>query len=568
LVLGAVVSAPTVFSDELGYTKLAQSIGLDGRLALFDREGFSYSPLYPGLLAPIYALGASAPTAYTAIKIVNALLISLSIFPLYKIARFALPRDHSVLVAGVAVFAPLMSYAAFTMSENLAFPLCLMALWAMLEAVRTPGPRRDALLLVAILVATAARLQLVVLLPAALTAALLGAAARNDPGLGRRLARALTAHWLLFGVTAAALLAAGVRALAGGDVYSVLGRYAVVGRVGLPDPLRVLELGFHHLAGLDLAVGVIPFAGALVAAFVFLRARLPSRHVPFAAVAVSFTAWLLLEVAVDAALFDLPGGDRPRIHERFLIYAIPLFFIAAFACVRLGVSARDYLAAGALAAALPALIPFEKYVNVTNGVDTFALLPFGRASGDELVPVEHAPFAALWVGVTLALIYARLVRRSPRALALVLAVVLSVGSAFVWTQGRASSGYARSLVPAHADWVDRARPAGDVVLLAGSGADSARALLTAYYNLSIDRVYALCRLNFGADFGERRIAVDARGRLSDGGRLLDAPYAVVPARLRAQGRVVAENPQGRQLLVAPAHGRLTVAPGAAEEGCD
>jgi hypothetical protein len=144
-VLVQLAHAPMVFNDELGYTKLAQSIGLDGRLAVLGNEGFSYSPLYPVLLAPIYTLGASAPVAYALVKILNALLISLAIFPLYKIARFALPRRDSLIVVGLSAVAPLMSFPAFTMSENLAYPLCLTALWAMLAAVQHPSAGRDVL---------------------------------------------------------------------------------------------------------------------------------------------------------------------------------------------------------------------------------------------------------------------------------------------------------------------------------------------------------------------------------------------------------------------------------------
>ncbi len=70
LVTGA--HAPLVFNDELGYEKLAQSIGKTGHLALFNERGLSYSPLYSVVLSPIFALGASAPTAYSLIKIVNA----------------------------------------------------------------------------------------------------------------------------------------------------------------------------------------------------------------------------------------------------------------------------------------------------------------------------------------------------------------------------------------------------------------------------------------------------------------------------------------------------------------
>ena len=41
------VQAPTVFSDEIGYQKLAQSIGLTGHLALFNDRGCLLAPV-PG----------------------------------------------------------------------------------------------------------------------------------------------------------------------------------------------------------------------------------------------------------------------------------------------------------------------------------------------------------------------------------------------------------------------------------------------------------------------------------------------------------------------------------------
>ena len=108
IVLLSEVHGPWVFMDELGYQKLAQSLGQNGHLALFDKTGLSLSPLYSVVLAPIYALGASAPAAYAWIKIVNAVLMSLSVVPIYKIARFVLPRRSSLVAAALSALAQLM----------------------------------------------------------------------------------------------------------------------------------------------------------------------------------------------------------------------------------------------------------------------------------------------------------------------------------------------------------------------------------------------------------------------------------------------------------------------------
>jgi hypothetical protein len=568
LLLVSIVEAPTVFNDELGYMKLAQSIGLDGRMALLDHEGLSYSPLYSVVLAPFYALGASAPTVYALAHVTNAILISLAVLPLYAIARFVLPRRESVLVAALSVVAPLMSYASFTMSENLAYPLTLVALWAMVASMRRPGLRGDVLLIAAILVATVGRVQLIVLWPAAVTAAMLMAIAVPERGFLRRLRRAVIDHWLLLGVTAAALLIAGIRALAGGDVYSAFGRYAVVGRLGLPNAGEVLELFVHHLAGLDLAVGVVPFVAALVAAFAFVRAGLPRRQLPFAAVATSFTAWLLLEVAVDAAQFDSPGGDVPRIHERFMVYAIPLFFVALLAAVRMQpsrASGRVYLVAGAIAALLPALIPFGTYVNTTTAVDTFALVPFGHGTRTGTEAVRFATVVAVWIAATLAWLYARMVRHKPRGVVLLLSIVFVYMSGFVWVKHHSGSSFGRSQLPAQADWVDSAGLDDGVALIAD--ADNVPALETTYFNISIARVYTLCRITFGPDFGEEQVTLDGTVRLRQTGEPIDAPYAVVPTRLGVEGEVLARNPQGGQVLVASPGGRLVLGPEEPEHGC-
>src|SRR5206468_2239984 len=115
------------------------------------------------------------------------------------------------------------------------------------------------------------RIQHVVLVPAALTAFVLAALLRReraDENRARSVARGLGQHWLLVVSGAAVLVAAGIRALAGGGVLSVAGRYANVANTR-PNPGRVVELAVQHLAGIDLALGVFPFVGALVAAIAF-----------------------------------------------------------------------------------------------------------------------------------------------------------------------------------------------------------------------------------------------------------------------------------------------------------
>jgi hypothetical protein len=560
--LVAGVHAPVVFSDELGYAELARSIGRTGHLALLNQRGLSYSPLYAVVLSPIYAFGVSAPTAYTAMKIANALLISLSVFPIYKIARFALPRRTSLLVAAVSTLAPLMFYSSYTMSENLAYPLCLTAIWAMLESVRAPSARSDAVLLGTIFLACVTRVQLVVLVPAALTAVFLAAVLGPEDGVnvGRSLIQALRRHWLLLCSLAGAFLPVLVRGFVGEGVFSIAGRYDIVGRSGFPDAWPFIDQFARHLAGVDLALGVVPFVGAIVAAIAFARSRFPRGRLPFAAVAVSVTTWMLVEVAWEAALFDGPHGDVPRIHERFLIYVVPLFLTALFATIHLDVSARLCLGAVAFAALLPVVIPFHTVVNQTIGADTFGLHPFARPDGGRLVAISHVTLAAILAAAVLGLVYVRL-RSWTQGLVLLVLIPFALTSYLTRDRIESASAFTRSLLPRdHRDWVDAVSPRGDVILISGLTLEDRPALETAYNNNSITRLYYVCVYTAGSEFGERQVTIDRSGRLRGPAGYLKARYVVAPASLHIRGTVLTRNRSGREVLVAPEGSRVKIPP--------
>jgi asparagine N-glycosylation enzyme membrane subunit Stt3 len=95
-ILAGEVHGPFVFMDELGYARMAQSFAHTGHLTLFGKTGLAYSPLYPVVLSPFYALTSSADTAYESAKILNAVLMSLAVFPVYGIARSVLNRLRAV----------------------------------------------------------------------------------------------------------------------------------------------------------------------------------------------------------------------------------------------------------------------------------------------------------------------------------------------------------------------------------------------------------------------------------------------------------------------------------------
>jgi hypothetical protein len=554
---------------------MAQSFAQTGHFALFGKGGLAYSPLYPILLSPIYALTSSAQAAYEWAKVENGILISLSVFPVYAIARVVLPRGRAVGVAAVSLVAPVLLYSSFEMSESLAYPLCLVAVWAMLRATRTPSARNDALLLGAVALASAARLQLVVLLPAALTAIVLVAVLRPQevaPTRTRSVRRAVSKHWLLFGTVAVALVAGLARTVMNGGALPLAGRYSNVG-TSHASVLRVFELFFQHLAELDFAVAVIPFAAALLAGYALVQSGFPRRALVFASVAAASTFWLLLETAYDAAAFDATSAhprhttgliDLPRMHERYLIYLVPFFLVALFVALPLlrgRIPASRHLAIAGVAALLPLIIPFGDVINNTSAIDSFALQPFARIVHGELVPIPHPRLLILIVGALLALGYFRASARPLPSLAVSMTVVALLGLSGLELERQTTLVSRASLgLPAHSDWVDRAVGSGGGVAVVGGGRAKPIALEeTAFWNRSVSRVYSTCSVAFGSGFGEEPLTRNsATGLLRAPSGTVHARYAVVPAAFHVPGRVLARNAPGNLVLVAPADGTLKV----------
>lgn len=561
------VHGPFIFMDELGYEQMAQSLGRTGHFSLFGHSGLAYSPLYPVVLSPIYALTSSMPIAYEWVKVENSLLLSLSVFPVYAIARFVLPRGGALGVAALSLLAPLMLYNGYELSESLAYPLCLVAVWAMLRAVRRPSPTNDAVLLGAILLASAARLELVALVPAALTAILLVAWME---GRFHAVRQAIVEHRLLFGACGVALTAVIARWAMNGGRLPLAGRYSNVG-TSHASPLRVFELFFQHLAELDWAVGVIPFAAALLAGYALVRFRLPHRALLFASVAVATTFWLLLEVAYDAAAFDgrrnlahaPPFYDVPRIHERYLIYVVPLFLVALFAALGVRRSSfpqsRQLVVAAVVAALLPALIPFGTIINGTNFFESITLLLFGTTTAGRTVPVQHATTLIVVLSVLLAgAFFLALSRRlhSPVAVFATALVFLAFSALEFGNQVTGLTAKEFGL-PAHADWVDRVvGHDANVSLVSGPGDRTLPLRETAFWNASIRRVYHACNPAFGSDFGDQPLTGALRTR-----------YAVVPASLRVAGRVLARDPAGKLVLVAPRARSLNLSGAGSRPAC-
>ena len=463
-----------------------------------------------------------------------------------------------------------MLFSSLEMSESLAYPLCLFAIWAMLASIRSPGWRADAAIVGLCVLCTATRLQFIVLLPAALLAVAADAVlARDRPGsAARRALGGLREHRLLSAATAALVLLA-LAAIAGTAVLSLAGRYANQSTIPLPPVWLIVKLVAWQLAGLVFSVAVIPFTGTLLAAWLWLRG--PSRREvrAFACVSLSVTALIVL-IAAGAAYGQsyAPGAsDLPRIHERYMFYVLPLFLVAMLATTRLPRSAR-LQRAGAVAALLtgllPLLIPWRSVMNDSIAIDTFGFTPFAAAARDGGIQAQpHAALLAGGIALLLALVYVLARPNVVLLAALVAAIFLGVSlvaQGFLDTGARSATA---TTLPARRDWVDAAGVGGNVILVYPSRHSPLLRDLavdeTAFYNDAVSRLYFTCEPILTSDFGELQVQLGARGRLQSGGAPLRARYVVVSSDAGLQGRVLATDRPGRLVLLEPPGGVLRVA---------
>ena len=280
-----------IMPDEAIYANRAVAIWRHGPLPLLHGGNAGYGLLYP-LVAGLPLSTGSMATGYTSLKLLQALVVSLTAVPVFAYARDVMPRRYALLAAALTVCSPLLLYSGLVMTEVLFYPLAAVALFAVARAVATATVRSQAIALLLILTAILTRVQALVLLAVFVAAILLDAALARDR-------MRIRAFW----PTVSVALAAGVALILS---PRLVGAYAETLQGGYP--LRhALGSSFDHLSYAMLSTGVVP-AAALIACFISAVRRAESNPQARALIAVTACAVVILWMSVSMAL---PGSSRP-----------------------------------------------------------------------------------------------------------------------------------------------------------------------------------------------------------------------------------------------------------------
>jgi hypothetical protein len=420
--------------DELRYERLAISIARTHSLVprIHGVNIESYSQLYPLLIAPFFRHGL-VPHNVETVHLANAWIMSSACIPAFFLARRVTGRRSAAyLTAALTVVMPWIVLSAMMMTEVASYPVSVWALLAIQRATVSPSRRNDLVALATIVLAYLARGELLVLI-VVLPLAVLGYELRG----GERDARRLLRRHDLLAASYGVLIVAAIALRLGGGLSSVAGVYGSYAKHEQLLPHGIAGSFVEHLATFSLAFGVLPFVGGI--AWLLANSAKPpaspERHA---------FAWVgsitLVAVMFDGTNFDVLYNTF--VHDRFLLYLVPVVVIAVFCAVLDTKPLRWSLclpaalvAAGFAFGAIPAAT-WSQFDTIDDDTPIAAVYrPLAQAFGS-LTGARVALVLFALVGSVLLLLVGRLLPRLRLAalLAVLLVVALAATTAYTFTR--------------------------------------------------------------------------------------------------------------------------------------
>ena len=459
--IGRGIAAPFIMVDEVIWAELARGLADAGETLWRGEPDPGYSIVYPLLISPAYAIYQSLPEAYEAVKVVNAVAMSLAAVPAYLLARRVVAPGLSLLAAVLAVAVPSLAYTGTVMTENVFYPLFLLVALVLVLVLESPSWPRGIALLLLVGLAFATRVQALALVPAALLAPFVLAFFERR-GMRETIARYRAVYGPFLAVAVLAVLAQLVR---GRSLDDLLGAYSPVGEVSY-DAWKVVRFLVWHTAELALYALVVPVAATIV--LVGTARKLDRPLQAFLAATVAITACLVPVVATFASHFS------DRIEERNLFYVAPLLTIALLAWIERGAERPRVLApvAAAVSALVVLLIPFDRFLTTSAITDTLMLLPFWSLA--DRIGTGWVPVVAVLLTAALACLFIFLPRRYAIVLPLVVLGLWAAAFKPIWWGKHGFERFAegslfQGIRTEHKDWIDRALPEGAVAAFLWTG---------------------------------------------------------------------------------------------------
>jgi hypothetical protein len=523
---GLGVPTPWIAPDEMIYGLLGRGLYETGHLAILGGPTPFYSavaPLVVGLPLTVGDLG----RGYAILKVLQALVMSLAAVPVYLWGRSLMAKRWALVAAGLTLALPGLAYSGLVMTEVAFYPALVLAAWAAARALESPTRSRQAVLMLASVLAVATRLQAVVLVPIFATAVALEAAiARRRIRLSAFLptlmgAGLVAAFWVAWRLAAHGSLLGGYR--------DVAGRYAFG---------RAARFVGYHASDLGLLAGIFPLCALLVLLWCAFRRGERDAHVrAYLAVSAAAVFWFAIEVGVFAS------REVGLLAERDLIAVAPLLFVAFALWLDRGLPGGYWVRS--LAAVVVAggvlVLPLGTLVVPAALPDAFSLIPL-----EHLRKLTSLHTTELVLGLAVAAaaaLFALTPRRLAALLPIVLVLALGAGSVSasreVASQARAQQH--RLLGPVRR-WIDERADAPVAYVYDGQAWWNA-VWENVFWNRRITWVYDLPGHRVPGPLPQQPLEVLPTGELRPNGVRSPARFAVVPVNYALVGEQVASAPQ-------------------------
>ena len=130
---------PETYRDELIFIGVAKSL-VRGKPFMVHEVPIPFTNvLYPLIISPAFLI-TDTLLRLKVVTLINCVLISLTLFPVYFICReLGVKRDYTWIVIGLMFFWPDMAISGTLMSENLYFPLVAFTALFIIKAYRSSG---------------------------------------------------------------------------------------------------------------------------------------------------------------------------------------------------------------------------------------------------------------------------------------------------------------------------------------------------------------------------------------------------------------------------------------------
>jgi hypothetical protein len=337
---------PWLFGDELELTQLSRSIADTGHAA---RRGdpYTFKSLYTYLMAPAWLID-DVHQAYATIRYVGVILMTLTVFPAYGIARMIVGKWPALFVAAASAAIPAVAYAPMIVEEPLAYPYATLTFFLVLRALVDRSRWWIAAAVVASFCGFLVRDELVVLVAAFVLAACFLAWSMERTARWR--ARWGRSDWVGFGVL---LIGVGVTASA------FIGHHNTEWLIATDHfKHKVFTLGLRAAGSLAIGLGVFPLVAGLASLWPVAGERRTPELSAFRSLLAGSVVTFGLYTAAKAAYVSSNFGTYT--YERNLIYLSPLLLAGtALWLERRAAHPVAVAAAGAFALYLVLTTPYE-----------------------------------------------------------------------------------------------------------------------------------------------------------------------------------------------------------------